>query len=74
MTAEQKAKQISEYINQASELMYKALDLADENVAAYVVNKARETDFADSVAGTCLGFSDELHDLSTSFGYAICSR
>jgi hypothetical protein len=71
MTTEQKAKQISEYINQASVLMFKAMDLVDAKVATYVVNKAHETDFADAVAGTCLGFADELHDLSKSFQYAF---
>ncbi len=69
MTTEQKAKQISEYINQASVLMFKAMDLVDAKVATYVVNKAHETDFADAVAGTCLGFADEVHDLTKSFQY-----
>ena len=71
MTAEQKATLISEYINQANVLMSKAIELADAKVATYVVNKAHETDFADAVAGTCLGFADELNDLSKSFQYAF---
>ncbi len=71
MTAEQKATLISEYINQASVLMSKAIELVDVKVATYVVSKAHETDFADAVAGTCLGFADELHDLSKSFQYAF---
>jgi len=71
MTAEQKATLISEYINQASVLMSKAIELADAKVATYVVRTAHETDFADAVAGTCLGFADELNDLSKSFQYAF---
>ena len=71
MTTEQKATLISEYINQANELMSKARELVDAKVARYVVRTAHETDFADAVAGTCLGFADELNDLSKSFQYAF---
>jgi hypothetical protein len=71
MTAAQKATLISEYINQANELMSKARELVDAKVARYVVRTAHETDFADAVAGTCLGFASELHDLSKSFQYAF---
>jgi archaellum biogenesis ATPase FlaH len=71
MTAAQKATLISEYINQANELMSKARELVDAKVARYVVRTAHETDFADAVAGTCLGFADELNDLSKSFQYAF---
>ena len=70
-TAEQKAKEISELIVKATELMNAALDLFDDETAAYVNQKAEETDFADAEAGNILGFSDNLSDLSRDFYYAV---
>lgn len=74
MTTEQKAKEISELIIKAQELMNKALELVDDEVSAYVEQKADETDFADKVSAVILSFSDDLHDYSKEFYHTVNDR